>query len=161
MRLTTEEAYRRYADPVFAAAFSVCRNQAEADDVVQDTFLRYHTGTWDYQDEGHIRAWLIRTAVNRSLDLRRSFWKRRRVAWEEYMAGLPFEEPEDERLFAAVMSLPDRYRTVIHLFYYEDYSVREIAGVLGKKEGTVRNLLSRGRGLLRKTLAEEVWKDDE
>jgi RNA polymerase sigma-70 factor (ECF subfamily) len=77
------------------------------------------------------------------------------------MAGLPFEEPEDERLFAAVMSLPDRYRTVIHMFCYEDYSVREIAGVPGKKEGTVKSLLSRGRGLLRKTLAEEVWKDDE
>ena len=160
MRLTTEEAYRRYADRVFAAAFSVCRNQDESDDVVQDTFIRYHTGKYDYTDENHIRAWLIRVAVNRARDLRMSFWKRSRVSWEEYMAELPFEEPEDSRLFAAVMNLPGRYRTVIHLYYYEDLSVKEIADVLGKREGTVKSLLSRGRDLLKKTLTEE-WNDDE
>ena len=58
------------------------------------------------------------------------------------------------------MELPDRYRTVIHLYYYEDLSVKEIADILGKREGTVKSLLSRGRDLLKKTLTEE-WNDDE
>ena len=160
MRLTTKEAYERYADRVFAAAFSVCRNQTDADDVVQDTFMKYHSGKHNYTDENHIRAWLIKAALNRARDLQMSFWRRSRVSWEEYMTELPFEEPGDERLFAAVMELPGRYRTVIHLFYYEDLRVREIAEILEKREGTVKSLLSRGRALLKKKLMEE-WNDDE
>ena len=76
------------------------------------------------------------------------------------MDELVFTEPEDERLFASVMDLPDRYRLAIHLFYYEDYSIREIADILGVREGTVKARLSRGRALLKKTLKEE-WNDDE
>ena len=76
------------------------------------------------------------------------------------MNELEFEAPEDSRLFAAVMNLPDKYRTVIHLFYYEDYSVREIAQILRCREGTVKSQLSRGRTLL-KTMLKEEWDDDE
>ena len=76
------------------------------------------------------------------------------------MAGLEFEAPEDSRLFEAVMRLPDKYRTAIHLFYYEDYAVREIAGILKTREGTVKSWLSRGRELL-KTMLQEEWNDDE
>ena len=67
---------------------------------------------------------------------------------------------EDSRLFEAVMELPDKYRTVIHLFYYEEYSVREIADILRCREGTVKSQLSRGRALL-KTKLKEDWNDDE
>ena len=76
------------------------------------------------------------------------------------MAELPFEEPADRDLFAAVMSLPEKYRVAIHLFYYEDYSVAQIAGLLGLREGTVKSRLSRGRTLLKNTLMED-WNDDE
>ena len=76
------------------------------------------------------------------------------------MAELPFAEPADSRLFGAVMALPERYRTVIHLFYYEDMSVAEIAGLLSVREGTVKSRLSRGRKLLKNELMEE-WDDDE
>ena len=76
------------------------------------------------------------------------------------MNELEFEAPEDSRLFEAVMELPDKYRTVIHLFYYEEYSVREIADILRCREGTVKSQLSRGRALL-KTKLKEDWNDDE
>ena len=76
------------------------------------------------------------------------------------MAELPFEEPEDGELFEAVMRLPDRYRVAIHLFYYEEYSIREIAELLQCREGTVKSQLSRGRQLL-KNMLEEAWDDDE
>ena len=76
------------------------------------------------------------------------------------MAELTFEEPEDSRLFEAVMKLPDKYRTVIHLFYYEEYSIAEIAQILQSHEGTVKSQLSRGRSLLRRILKEE-WENDE
>ena len=160
MKLTVEEVYRKYADRVFAAAFSVCRNQADADDVVQDTFIKYNAAGDVFRDEEHMKAWLLRVAINRAKDIRTSFWKRNRVSWEEYMEGLAFEEPEDGRLFEAVMKLPDKYRTVIHLYYYEEYSVSDIAGILHSRDGTVKSRLSRGRSLLKAMLMEE-WNDDE
>lgn len=76
------------------------------------------------------------------------------------MEAAAFEDPADGRLFAAVMELPERYRSVIHLFYYEDYSVREIAEILHSREGTVKSQLNRGRALLKTKLKEE-WDDDE
>lgn len=160
MKLSVDKTYEKYADRIFAAAFSICRNQADADDVVQDTFLKYYSHQQDYEDEAHIRAWLLRVAINRAKDISSSFWRRNKVAWEEYMDDLVFEEPSDNRLFEAVMLLPDKYRIVIHLFYYEDYSVSEIAKLLHCREGTVRSQLSRGRKLLKNMLMEE-WNDDE
>ncbi len=160
MRLTAEEAYAKYADRVFAAAFAVCRDRADADDVTQDTFVRYMAQDREYDCEEHVKAWLLRVAVNRARDLTRAFWRRGRVPWEEYMTGLPFAEPADGRLFAAVMALPERYRTVIHLFYYEGCAVGEIASVLHTREGTVKSRLSRGRKLLKNILMED-WNDDE
>ena len=160
MRLSVEEAYRRYADRVFSAAFSVCRNRADADDVVQDTFLKYYTRDQAYESEEHLRAWLLRVAINRARDITASFWRRNKVAWEEFMGELTFAAPEDSRLFEAVMRLPDKYRVVVHLHYYEDYSVSEIARLLQSREGTVKSQLSRARALL-KTMLKEEWDDDE
>jgi len=160
MRLSVDDAYEKYADRVFTAAFSVCQNRTEADDVVQDTFIRYYVRNREYADEEHLRAWLLRVAINRARDVVSSLWRRNKVAWEEYMTELTFEEPADGRLFEAVMRLPDKYRMVLHLFYYEAYSVREIAAVLRCREGTVKSQLSRGRKLLKEALKEE-WNDDE
>ena len=78
----------------------------------------------------------------------------------DYLETLVFEAPEDKSLFEAVMSLPAKYRTEIHLFYYEDYSVTRIAEILHMREGTVKSQLNRGRQLL-KTKLMEAWNDDE
>ena len=160
VRLTVDEAFHRYKDRVFSTAFSVCQNRADAEDVVQSTFLKYYTLALAYESEEHLKAWLLRVAVNQARDLTKSFWRRNRVAWEEYMNELPFEEPEDNRLFEAVMRLPDKYRIVVHLFYYEDYTIAEIAQILKRREGTVKSQLNRGRKLL-KTMLMEEWNDDE
>lgn len=159
MRLSVDEAYCKYADRVFAAAFSVCRNKADADDIVQDTFVKYYSRDIDYENEEHIKAWLLLVAINRAKDIVTSFWRRNKVEWEEYMDEVAFEEPEDGRLFEAVMRLPNKYRIVIHLFYYEEYSVKEIAQMLHRSEGTVKSQLNRGRKLLKNMLMEE-WDDD-
>ncbi|MPN44702.1 hypothetical protein SDC9_192267 [bioreactor metagenome] len=76
------------------------------------------------------------------------------------METLVFEEPEDGRLIEAVMKLPEKYRIAIHLYYYEEYSVREIADILKSRESTVKSQLSRGRMLLREMLKEE-WDNEE
>ena len=155
MRLDTDEAFRRYADRVFASAFSVTRDPVDADDATQDTFLRYHTRNDDFESEAHLKAWLLRVAINRAKDLTGSFWRRNTTALEDYMETLEFEAPEDSTLFRAVMALPEKYRVVI-----EGYGVEEIAALLGRRTGTVKSQLSRGRTLLKNALQEE-WNDDE
>ncbi len=156
MRRSVDEAFQKYGDRVFSAAFSICRCREDADDVVQDTFLKYYLQNRDYIDDTHLKAWLLRVAVNRAKDISRTFWRKNRVSWEEYMDELEFAQPEDRSLFQAVMRLPERYRTVIHLFYYEEYSVQEIASILGRSQGTVKSQLSRGRQLLKTMLTEDL-----
>lgn len=160
MRLSAEEAFRAFGDRVFSAAFSVTGNREDADDVVQETFLRYCSQPKEFTDEDHLKAWLLRVAINRAKDCLRSFWRRNTVGWETYMEELPFTEPEDQELFEAVMELSAKYRVVVHLFYYEEYSLIEIAQILHTSQGTVKSRLSRGRKLL-KTKLMEAWKDDE
>lgn len=159
MRLSIDEAFRRYGDRVFSAAFSVCRNREDADDTVQDTFMKYFTQNRDYEDETHLKAWLLRVAINRAKDISGAFWRRNRVSWEDYMDELPFEQPEDRSLFEAVMRLPEKYRIVIHLHYYEEYSIEEISATLHTNPGTIKSQLSRGRKLLKSMLTEDESHD--
>ena len=159
MRLSAEEAYGIYADSVFSAAFSVCRCKTDCDDIVQDTFIKYHCSNTEYDSEEHIKAWLLRTAINRAKDITKSFRWKNVVSWEDYMDELEFEEPEDSGVFEAVMKLPKKYRIVIHLYYYEDMSVSEIAKTLGSREGTVKSQLNRARKILKNELSEG-WDND-
>lgn len=160
MILPLEEVVRLYGDRLYKIAFSVCKNAEDAEDIVQDTLVKYYRSGKRFESEEHIRAWLIRVCINLSRNVVISFWNRNRVPWETYMEGLVFEESGDRRLFDAVMKLPLKYRIVIHLFYYEGYSVSEIAELVKKQEGTVKSHLSRGRKLLKQQLREE-WSDDE
>ena len=159
MRLPTETVIEKFKQNLFAAAFSVCRSREDSEDAVQDAFIRYHTSDKEFESEEHIKAWLIRVTVNRAKDIAFSYHRRNSVPLEEYTASIPFESTEESNLFTAVMNLDKKYRTVIHLFYYEEYKIDEIAGILGKSPGTVKSLLSRARQQLKKTLKEE-WNND-
>jgi len=156
---STEQIFKTYGDRLFSIAFTVCQNREDAEDVMQDTIIRYDNAKREFESEEHIRAWLIRVAINRAKDIRASFWRRNKVDWEDTMASLPFEEPADSRLFEAVMRLDEKYRVVVHMFYYEDYDIREIADILKCPGGTVKSRLSRARALLKTTLKEE-WSND-
>lgn len=160
MNNTIEGLMKEYQTNLFVTAFNICKNAEDAKDVVQDTFIAYMTSNQKFNDEGHIRAWLFRVAINKAKDFNKSFWKRNRMPLEDYMETLPFETKEDSSLFEAVLNLPEKYRVVIHLFYYEDMSIKEISGVMRISESNVKVRLSRGRKLLRDVLMEE-WEDDE
>lgn len=160
MRIPTEALVEKYQSNLYAAAFSVCRSAEDAEDAVQDTFLKYHTMNKQFESEQHVKAWLLRVAINHAKNTAGSFWRRNASPLEDYIETLSFQAPEDRGLLEAVMALPEKYRVVIHLFYYEDYSVREIAGILHLAETAVKTRLSRGRKLLKITLKEE-WNDDE
>ena len=154
MRLPTQTVIQMYQDNLFRIAFSICQNREDAEDVVQETFLRYHSGAVDFNDEMHIRAWLIRVTINQSKNMLRTFWHRNRTSLEDYMEQLNFSDTESQELFETVMKLPEKYRTVIHLFYYEGCSTAEIARILNRKESSVRSDLRRGREQLKHILKE-------
>ena len=158
MRQSVQELAASYQGSLFAAAFNVCKNAQDAEDVVQDTFVQYYTTKKEFESEQHIRAWLMRVAVNKAKNVNRTFWRRNKISIEDYMETLVFETPAAETLFETVMQLPEKYRIVIHLYYYEEYAVREIAQILKLSESNVKIRLSRGRAMLKETLKED-WDD--
>ena len=149
MRQTIQELVERYQNSLYAVAFNVCKNQQDAEDAVQDTFLQYYNSKKEFESEQHIRAWLLRVVINKARNINRTFWKKNKCSLEDYIETLTFPNSQSRDLFEEVMKLPDKYRIVIHLFYYEDYSVREIADILKLSESNVKVRLSRGRALLR------------
>ncbi|HHY91532.1 MAG TPA: sigma-70 family RNA polymerase sigma factor [Clostridiales bacterium] len=155
-----QELIERYRNNLFAVAFNVCKNAEDAEDVVQDTFLQLYKSKKDFENEQHIRAWLIRVAINKAKNISRTFWRRNKLSLDSYIETLTFETPESKNLFETVMKLPEKYRIVIHLFYYEDYNIREIADILKISESNVKVRLWRVRTLLKNSLMEE-WEDDE
>ena len=145
----------RYGQAVYRLAYARTGSREDAEDVTQETFLRLVRADPVLQDENHRRAWLLRVAANSAGDLTRSPWRKRRRPLEEAEAlSTPPPEPPEDGALAAVLALPERYRTVVHLYYYEDYSAAEIAKLLGMREGTVHTRLSRARAMLRETLEE-------
>lgn len=161
MRQPVEILIEKYKNSIYVMAFNICKNTHDAEDVVQDTFIQYISLKKDFETEQHIRAWLIRVAINKAKNKNTTFFRRNALPLEDYMETLTFESSESSELFEAVMKLPKKYRVIIHLFYYEDYSVNEIADILKISVSNAKVRLSRGRKLLRETLKEEVWEDDE
>lgn len=154
-----EPAYEKYKDNIFAIGFNYFKNSIEADDVVQETFFKLARSGKDFENEEHLRNWLIRVAVNECKRVSLSSWVKKKVSLEEYSGQIDFETKEESRVFTAVMSLPKKYRQVIHLYYYEDCSTAEIADILGISQTAVTTRLLRGREKLKLDLLE-VWKDE-
>lgn len=141
-----------YSNMVYRLALSRTRNIADAEDIVQEVFLRLVNKKPKFENEEHRKAWLIRVTVNCSSKLLTSAWFRRTVPLEE---ELKFETKEKNDVYYAVMELPLKYRTVIHLYHYEDMSITQISEVLGIKESTVKSQLLRARQLLKTKLKGE------
>ena len=149
-----EELARAYGQRVYRFAYARLGNRADAEDVTQETFLRLCRAAPDFPDEPRARAWLFQVAANCAADLRRAPWRRREVSVEQMPEG---EEaaPEPSGVLELVLSLPAKYRSVIHLYYYEDASVAQIAQILSISQGAVKSHLHRGRELLEARLREE------
>ena len=155
-REEAEGVIRRHGQAVYRLAYARTGNREDAEDVTQETFLRLVRAAPKFRDEDHCRAWLLRVAANCAQDLFRAPWrKRERPIEEAERVPAPGQVPEPGGVLEAVLSLPESYRLPVHLFYYEGLSIREIAGVLGKREGAVRTSLTRARALLRDKLKEE------
>ncbi len=149
-----EAAVRRYADTVYRLAYARTGSREDAEDVFQEVFLRYIRKKPTFQDEEHRKAWLIRVTVNCAKSLRGSFWNRRTEGLNE---NLVFDSVKDYDLYYELMRLKPQEREVIHLFYYEDMTSKQIAQALGVTEAAVRTRLTRARKALKAFMKEEDY----
>ncbi len=140
----------KYKDTVFRIALSYLGNTYDADDIVQDVFMKLYITNKHFASDDHARYWLIRVTLNACKNLLKSSWKTKKIA-----VTTAFEQKEQEYLYQAVMGLPEKYRTVLYLYYYEDFSVKEIAKMQKIKVSAVTTRLSRARDQLK-----EVWKNE-
>ena len=146
-----------YRSMVYRIALNFFRNVQDAEDATQEVMLKLYLRIAPFDSQDHARNWLIRVTLNHCRSVWRSPW-RQRVSLEELTAAIPFSGPEDRELFQSVMSLPEKHRTMLYLFYYEDMSVREIAEVLKLSETAVTSRLFRARKALKDEWTE-VLKD--
>lgn len=151
-------AIDRYADLVRRVCMIHLKNHADTEDIFQTVFLKYVTGTTEFESEEHEKAWFIRVTINACKDLLRSFFRSRTVSLDDLLEQ-PDQMPEDHReVLEAVLALPDKYRDVVYLHYYEGYTAPEIGTILHKNPNTVYTLLTRARDELRKMLGGEDFE---
>lgn len=161
MIIVTQESvsglFDSFADMVFRIAFNIVRSREEAEDVVMDTFTALIRQDC-FESTEHAKAWLIRTAQNKSLNAVKSGRVKHNVPLDELLENVlstPANESEFE-LLDLVMRLPDKLKTTIYMFYYEDMTAAQIAETLGISENTVYKRLERGRSALKISLEEDA-----
>ena len=145
-----------YADMVRRICFCHLKNDMDTEDIFQTVFLKYMLYDGTFESAEHEKAWFIRVSINACKDFFKSLFRRNTVPLDE-VTELAAEYPEDHsRVLQAVLELPEKYRDVIYLHYYEAYSAAKIANILKSREGTVYSLLSRGRAMLKRSLGGEI-----
>ncbi len=145
----------KYKDTVYRVALNYLRNLDDADDIVQEALLRLYTTGKRFPDEEQVKYWLIRVTLNLCSNMVRSQKNREKTPLEELTVAVPFKAEDEMLMFSAVMGLPEKYRTPLYLYYYEEYSIREISELLRLKESAVTTRLSRARSRLKAALTEE------
>ena len=143
-----------YADMILRISYQYLKQTYDAEDICQTVFLKYLTNRCTFDSIEHEKAWITRTTINACKDHLKSAFFRRTVALDEAVAMAAPAVPDTE-ILDAVKTLPENYRISIYLYYYEEYSAKEIAQILGKSEATVSQYLSRGRRKLRTYLLNE------
>ena len=141
-----EEVMKLYGNMLFRLCLLTLGNASDAEDVVQDTFLKYLQKAPVFENTEHEKAWLITVAVNRCRDMLR-FKQRHPVVNIEEILELT-QDVSDSGILDALMTLPDKFRTVLFLHYVEEYNIAEIAGMIGKTKSAVKMRLQKGRRLL-------------
>ena len=154
-----QQALETYWDTVYRVALGALGSAADAEDAVQEVMLKFYTQAQvkgkAFESEAHVKHWLICVTINACRGSLRSFWRKNRVSLDDLAESQVFYNPEQGDLFQAVMSLSEQHRLALYLYYYEDYSAKEIASLLGLTEAHARTRLSRARSKLK-----EVWQDE-
>ncbi|SHI87097.1 RNA polymerase sigma factor [Thermoclostridium caenicola] len=145
----------KHENRLYRTALAITGNVSDAEDVVQEAFLRAYEKAPEFESEEHEKAWLIRVTVNLCNSCLRSPWRKRT---EPLLDSYPAMDLKQHELLERILALPPKYRTVIHLFYYEGYSIKDISGLTGQKEATIRSHLTRARQKLKSVLKEDDYE---
>ena len=156
-----ERVFKRNNKRLFLIALSFTANQYDAEDILQNSFMKLLKTKTEFENDEHIDKWLTSVTVNESKNLLKSAFRKKSADFEDYIATYSFESEKSEDLFNAVMSLPKKLRTVIHLFYYEDMPIKEIADMLNIKQSAVKTRLCRAREQLKNQLAQVTFERNE
>jgi RNA polymerase sigma-70 factor (ECF subfamily) len=152
------QVVEKYENLIYGLALSRLGSKFDADDVFQEVFLIYFKKNKTFNDEEHRKAWLIKTTLNCCKRTLYSTWRKKTAPLEEaYLNNMTYQfvSHEENAVFTALRELPEKYRTVLHLFYFEDFSTEKIANILGINGGAVRMRLKRGRDLMHEKLKGE------
>lgn len=146
------QAIDLYADTVKRICVLHLKNSSDTEDIFQEVFLKYALSSILFESKEHEKAWMIRVTINQCKDFMKSIFRRKTISLEE-VVSLSDEQKEDYReVMEAVLSLPQKYKDVVYLYYYEGYSAVEIGEMLGKNVNTVYTLLARSREKLKEKL---------
>ena len=154
MKRDHEEKIEKYSATVFRCAYSFVKNRHDAEDIMQEVFVKYLTKKPFFADENHEKAWFIRVTINMSKNYLRSFWFRNREEFSDDLVGDNDNESSAE-LWSAIYELPEKYRVTIVMYYIENYSIKEISQILKKKQSTVGTWLERGKKKLKQIMEEK------
>ena len=150
-----ERIVEKNIDIVYRTVLSYCKNTQDTDDIVQNTFAKLLQTDTEFQDDEHIRRWLIRVAINECKNMWKTFWRRNVRSIDELECVFEDDRAEQRELLDAILKLPPKYSVVIQLYYYEGYHIREIAELLHLTESNVQVRLMRARSKLKDQLREE------
>lgn len=156
-RADAERLVQTYSDLILRLAYTYLKSTHDAEDICQNIFLKLLTGGQTFDSPAHEKAWIIRATANACKDSLRLPRTRRKSVWKP-LPRHPRLPHLDSDVLDAVMALPRKYREAVYLHYYEGYSVREIASLLGQSESAVSAHLSRGRKSLRTTLGGDLYE---
>ena len=145
-------AVDRYADTVRRLCMIHLKSYADTEDIFQTVFLKYALASVSFDSEEHEKAWVIRVTLNACKDLLKSVFRSRTVSLEELMEQPAQLSADHREVLEAVLSLPEKYRQVVYLHYYEQYTAPQIGRLLGKNVNTIYTLLTRARQMLREKL---------
>ncbi len=149
-----EKTVNNYSDSMLRCAYTYCGNLTDAEDIVQEAFIRYLRKSPKFESETHKKAWLLRTVINLSKDLTRSFWHRKKTELTEDVIDESNSFKECE-IRSAVQQLPEKFRIIVELYYGEGCTIEEITKITGIKRSTVGDRLKRAREMLRKIYEED------
>ena len=153
--ITFENSVKRNSKRLYLIALTFTKNHYDSEDIVQNVFLKLWKYNKEFESSEHIDNWLAAVCVNESKNCIKSYFRKNTTDLESINELYSFDSQNDIDLFSAVMKLPKNERTVIHLFYYEDLSIKQIAELLGTKESLVGTRLFRGRKSLKNFLGDE------
>lgn len=154
--MSLEALYYEYSDMLYRLALVRTRNRQDAEDAVSEAFLRCIRKNPKFENAEHQKAWLITVTINCSKSIVTSAF-RRHTTTEDPTASVCDPDRDENGVYAAVLKLPEKQRTAVHLFYYEGYSVLEIANIMASPESTVKSWLFRARQQLKEMLGDNGY----